>query len=154
MYNNNLLIVYINSCLHLDTDVSHLCLLRFFLAFFCFISTYYLYGTCLAYFVVGCVLFSYSLLLNLCSLACYNLLYFASSLTDSGPQVALLCCLYCRKPIPVEEIMQSYFLLLIGIDQHCMQVNTFGRAITICSIRLWGTECRKCYRVCFSKFGL
>ncbi|KAJ6992529.1 hypothetical protein NC653_015808 [Populus alba x Populus x berolinensis] len=31
-------------------------------------------------------------------------------------------------------------------DLIARHVNTFGRAITSCSIRLWGTECRKCYR--------
>ncbi|KAJ6922004.1 LOW QUALITY PROTEIN: hypothetical protein NC652_015841 [Populus alba x Populus x berolinensis] len=35
-------------------------------------------------------------------------------------------------------------------DLIARHVNTFGRAITSCSIRLWGTECRKCYRASFS----
>ncbi|KAJ6958368.1 hypothetical protein NC653_040118 [Populus alba x Populus x berolinensis] len=95
MYNNNQLNVYTNSCCNIETYVSYLCILSFFLAFFCFILTYYLSQTCPAYFV-------------------------------------------------------SSFLLLIFIDQHCMQVDTFGRAITSCSICLWGTKCRKCYRASFS----
>uniref|UniRef100_A0A6N2KI26 Major facilitator superfamily (MFS) profile domain-containing protein n=1 Tax=Salix viminalis TaxID=40686 RepID=A0A6N2KI26_SALVM len=32
-------------------------------------------------------------------------------------------------------------------DLIARHVHTFGRAITSCSIRLWGTECRKCYRL-------
>jgi hypothetical protein len=44
-----------------------------------------------------------------------------------------------------------FFLHLIGILLHHLQVDTIGRAVTGCSIRFWWTKRGKCYRVCFVK---
>ncbi|KAJ6863451.1 hypothetical protein NC652_040103 [Populus alba x Populus x berolinensis] len=65
MYNNNQLNVYTNSCFNIETYVSYLCILSFFLAFFCFILTYYLSQTCPAYFVCPMAYFLTLLILSI-----------------------------------------------------------------------------------------